>query len=89
MAELVDAPDSKSGGGDTVGVRFPLPAPSPKYFNRQAIGASSAGSFGGVGASGNHRLSAYYAVDHCAYPVVSVEAPTLQLPDRLAPALSL
>ncbi len=27
MAELVDAPDSKSGGSDIVGVRFPLPAP--------------------------------------------------------------
>ena len=28
MAELVDAPDSKSGFRKEVGVRFPLPAPS-------------------------------------------------------------
>tara|TARA_Y100000590_G_scaffold462237_1_gene625852 strand:+ start:832 stop:1473 length:642 start_codon:yes stop_codon:yes gene_type:complete len=31
MAELVDAPDSKSGSGNRVRVRFSLPAPSKKY----------------------------------------------------------
>jgi succinylglutamic semialdehyde dehydrogenase len=30
--------------------------------------------FGGLGASGNHRPSAWYAADYCAYPVASFEA---------------
>ena len=30
--------------------------------------------FGGLGASGNHRPSAYYAADYCAYPMASFEA---------------
>ena len=29
--------------------------------------------FGGIGLSGNHRPSAYYAADYCAYPVASTE----------------
>ena len=31
-------------------------------------------TLGGLGASGNHRPSAYYAADYCAYPVASFEA---------------
>ncbi|KEQ52767.1 succinylglutamate-semialdehyde dehydrogenase [Sphingobium chlorophenolicum] len=42
-------------------------------WNRPTNGASSSAPFGGVGISGNHRPSAYYAADYCAYPVVSVE----------------
>ncbi len=58
-------------------------------WNKQTTGASSAAPFGGVGASGNHRPSAYYAADYCAYPVASVESPTLQLPATLSPGLTL
>jgi succinylglutamic semialdehyde dehydrogenase len=43
-------------------------------WNRPTSGASSAAPFGGVGWSGNHRPSAFYAADYCAYPVVSSEA---------------
>jgi len=43
-------------------------------WNRPTNGASSAAPFGGVGWSGNHRPSAFYASDYCAYPVVSSEA---------------
>jgi succinylglutamic semialdehyde dehydrogenase len=57
-------------------------------WNRQTTGASSAAPFGGIGASGNHRPSAYYAADYCAYPVASVESPKLQLPEKLAPGLT-
>lgn len=42
-------------------------------WNRPTNGASSKAPFGGVGLSGNHRPSAYYAADYCAYPVVSTE----------------
>lgn len=43
-------------------------------WNRPTNGASSGLPFGGVGLSGNHRPSAYYAADYCAYPVSSTEA---------------
>ncbi len=43
-------------------------------WNRPTTGAASNMPFGGLGASGNHRPSAYYAADYCAYPVASFEA---------------
>ncbi|MBJ6121892.1 succinylglutamate-semialdehyde dehydrogenase [Sphingomonas mollis] len=43
-------------------------------WNRPTNGAASNAPFGGVGWSGNHRPSAYYAADYCAYPVASNEA---------------
>ncbi|HEY6916235.1 MAG TPA: succinylglutamate-semialdehyde dehydrogenase [Allosphingosinicella sp.] len=43
-------------------------------WNKPTNGAPSNQPFGGVGLSGNHRPSAYYAADYCAYPVVSSEA---------------
>jgi succinylglutamic semialdehyde dehydrogenase len=42
-------------------------------WNRPTNGAPSSAPFGGVGLSGNHRPSAFYAADYCAYPVVSTE----------------
>jgi succinylglutamic semialdehyde dehydrogenase len=47
-------------------------------WNKPTNGAPSTAPFGGVGMSGNHRPSAYYAADYCAYPVTSSEADTLR-----------
>jgi len=43
-------------------------------WNKPTNGASSAAPFGGIGWSGNHRPSAYYAADYWAYPGVPNEA---------------
>ena len=58
-------------------------------WNRPITGASSAAPFGGVGDSGNHRASAFYAADYCAYPVASVELDKVTLPSALSPGLLL
>lgn len=57
-------------------------------WNKPLTGASSAAPFGGIGASGNHRASAFYAADYCAYPVASVEAEATQLPEKLSPGIN-
>jgi succinylglutamic semialdehyde dehydrogenase len=58
-------------------------------FNRPLTGASGSAPFGGVGASGNFRPGAYYAADYCAYPIASMSSQAVELPDSLAPGISL
>ena len=43
-------------------------------WNKPTNGAPSTAPFGGIGLSGNHRPSAFYAADYAAYPVTSREA---------------
>ena len=47
-------------------------------WNKPTNGAPSSAPFGGIGLSGNHRPSAFYAADYCAYPVTSSEADRAQ-----------
>jgi succinylglutamic semialdehyde dehydrogenase len=42
-------------------------------WNRATVNPSHAAPVGGIGLSGNHRPSGYYAADFCAYPVASGE----------------
>jgi len=58
-------------------------------WNRPLTGASSAAPFGGIGASGNHWPSAYYAADYCAYPVASLESEAPALPATLPHGVTL
>ena len=61
-------------------------------WNSPTNGAPSKAPFGGIGLSGNHRPSAYYAADYCAYPVTSSESESARatigvgLRDPTAPA---
>ena len=58
-------------------------------WNKPLTGASSAAPFGGVGASGNHRASAFYAADYCAWPMASLESDKVVLPEKLSPGICL
>ena len=58
-------------------------------WNRPITGASSSAPFGGIGQSGNHRASAYYAADYCSYPVASVELDKVAMPESLSPGLTI
>jgi succinylglutamic semialdehyde dehydrogenase len=56
-------------------------------WNKPTTGASGSAPFGGVGLSGNHRPSAYFAADYCAYPVASVESAELSMPEKVLPGV--
>lgn len=56
-------------------------------WNNQMTGASSSAPFGGVGCSGNHRPSAYYAADYCSYPIASLESEEIKMPEVLSPGI--
>ena len=55
-------------------------------WNKPTNGAPSNAPFGGIGLSGNHRPSAFYAADYCAYPVTSSESEIARaaMPEGLA-----
>jgi succinylglutamic semialdehyde dehydrogenase len=57
-------------------------------WNRPLTGASSALPFGGIRESGNHRPSAFFAVDYCSYPVASLEAERVAMPATLTPGIA-
>ncbi len=53
-------------------------------INKQLTGASGSAPFGGIGHSGNHRASAFYAADFCAYPMASMTSEKVELPGSKA-----
>lgn len=55
--------------------------------NKPLTGASSEAPFGGIGASGNHQPSAYYAADYCAYPTATLRDAQVTLPGQLPPGM--
>ena len=56
-------------------------------WNKPTTGASSNLPFGGIGFSGNHRPSAYFAADYCAYPVASQEQVELSRLGKILPGV--
>lgn len=58
-------------------------------WNRPTTGALSSLPFGGIGKSGNHRPSAYFAADYCSYPIASIEQSEITLPMEKYPGIDL
>ncbi len=53
-------------------------------WNRPTTGATGKLPFGGCGLSGNNRPSGYFATDYCNWPVATLEANHLEMPETLA-----
>ncbi|MDG1808774.1 MAG: succinylglutamate-semialdehyde dehydrogenase [Pirellulaceae bacterium] len=58
-------------------------------WNRPTTGATGKLPFGGCGISGNNRPSGYFATDYCNWPVASLEAERLEMPETIANGIDL
>jgi len=58
-------------------------------WNRATTGATGKLPFGGCGISGNNRPSGYFATDYCNWPVASLEAERLEMPDSVATGIEI
>ncbi len=56
-------------------------------WNRQTTGASGKLPFGGIGQSGNHNPSGFFAADYCSYPIASLESHDLAEANTATPGL--
>ncbi len=56
-------------------------------WNRQTTGASGKLPFGGIGQSGNHHPSGFFAADYCSYPIASLESHDLAEANTPIPGL--
>jgi succinylglutamic semialdehyde dehydrogenase len=56
-------------------------------WNRPTTGASSRLAFGGIGRSGNHRPSGYFAADYCTDVVASLQVDRVEYPSTLTPGI--
>ena len=56
-------------------------------WNRQTTGASGKLPFGGIGLSGNHNPSGFFAADYCSYPIASLESHDLVEANTVTPGL--
>ena len=58
-------------------------------WNQATIGASGRLPFGGLGASGNHRPSGFFAADYCSDAVATLESTGLSMPATILPGMEL